>query len=268
MKRILSLGLIVLNTLLLVLLLPALLKPGMCSARAAASPSAAPTGLVEGGASLDDLVNRGEGTRVIVFAGREWVVKAGANLPPRGNAWSDAPESVSVDSDGRLHLRIRQIDELWHSAQVIALEPAQYGMYRFRVETPLNDLHPNVVLGMFLYRDDAREIDIEFSKRLAGGDSNALYAVQPSQRAGHRSAFQFAWAGASTHEIHWQADWVCFRSLEGTAGDGPVVYEWAFEQPGVPAQADDLRLQINLWLLEPARQDREVTVILSGEADR
>lgn len=238
-------------------------QPSLCSARAAQPPTAPPLPEAESAPLLGDIPNRGEGERVIEFAGREWIVKAGDNLPPRANAWSGDEQSVRVDADGRLHLRIRQIGGVWHSAQVIARAPSNYGMVRFLVETPLDDPHPNVVLGMFLYRDDAREIDIEFSRRLAGGDFTALFAVQPSQQPGHRHAFRFDWAGASAHEMHWQPGWVCFRSLQGHAADAPAAVEWLFEGTSVPRAEDALRLQINLWLLDPAQQDAEVEAVIT-----
>ncbi len=241
-------------------------QPSPCNARALAAAPALPTGTGErpSRSPLADIPNRGQGERIITFAGREWVVKAGANLPPRANHWSDSEASVHVDAAGRLHLRVRQIEGVWHSAQVIAREPSRHGLHRILVETPLDGLHPNVVLGVFLYRDDAREIDIEFSRRLAGTGFNALYAVQPSHRSGHRHPFQFGTAGPSAHEIHWQPDWICFRSMDGHDVSGQVVSEWLFERPGVPQVEDALRLQINLWLLDPEQQDSEVEVVITA----
>jgi len=92
------------------------------------------------------------------------------------------PESLVWQ--GRPPLRIRDKREVWTSAEVILDEALGYGTYRFTLASPVDQLDPNAVLGLFTWYDDPaqanREIDIEFSR---WGDpnrtTNANYVVQP-----------------------------------------------------------------------------------------
>lgn len=205
-----------------------------------------------------------ESTRVIRFAGHKWTVKNGLNLPPRSNNWSDDPQSVWIDVDGKLHLKIWQIDGVWHSAQITSVEDARYGTYRFQIESPVDDLGENVVLGLFLYADDENEIDIELRQRENDSRDNLSYAVQPYVLDGHRRTARFDWQGPTIHEFIWQPGFVNFRSLVANDSDsGELLYEWRFEQEGVPAEERGLRIQINLWLLDPANHDHEVEVVIA-----
>ena len=101
--------------------------------------------------------------RTVQFAGQEWYVKAGTNLGPGPNNFSDDSQSVWVDNNGYLHLKIRYANGVWNSAEVYAVNPASYGLYRFYTATPLNALDLNVVLGLFLYQTTDKEIDFEAS---------------------------------------------------------------------------------------------------------
>jgi hypothetical protein len=73
-------------------------------------------------------------TRIINFAEWQWLVKSGCGKGPghpvTGNCWSDSEESVWLEN-GRLHLKLRKIDDTWHSAEVYTLACAQYGLHRF-----------------------------------------------------------------------------------------------------------------------------------------
>jgi hypothetical protein len=202
--------------------------------------------------------------RIIRFAGHKWMVKDGLNRPPRSNNWSNDPQSAWIDVDGRLHLKIRQVDGVWYSAQVASMDYARYGVYRFYVETPLADLHDNVVLGLFLYADDENEIDIEVRQRANEERDNLSYAVQPYILDGHRRTSRFDWEGPTVHEIFWQPDFVDFRSLtDDEQASGTILHEWRFDRSGVPAEERNLRIQMNLWLLDPASHDQEVEVVIA-----
>lgn len=202
-----------------------------------------------------------ESTRIVRFAGHKWTVKNGLNLPPRGNNWSDDPQSVWIDVDGRLHLKIRQIEGVWYSAQITSLEDARYGAYRFHIESPVVDLGDNVVLGLFLYADDENEIDIELRQRENDNRDNLSYAVQPYILDGHRQTSRFEWDGPTIHEFDWQPDFVSFRSL--VADESELLSEWRFDQRGVPAEERRLQIRMNLWLLDTTVHDQEVEVIIA-----
>src|SRR3972149_3772620 len=115
------------------------------------------------------------GQRIVEFAGRQWAVKSGCGLGPGPNCWSDSEQSVWVEG-GQLHLKIREIDGTWYSAEVYTTDCTQYGMHRFFTASRLDNLDKNVVAALFLYKDDATEIDVEFAKWGVGNPiSNAQY---------------------------------------------------------------------------------------------
>jgi hypothetical protein len=100
--------------------------------------------------------------RIIQFAGRNWEVKVGFGGPGPNN-WSDTDQSVWVDADGRLHLRLREVGGVWYAAEVRTVLPTKYGMHRFYLIGPVDQLDRNVIFSAFVYGDDSKEIDIEFS---------------------------------------------------------------------------------------------------------
>jgi hypothetical protein len=115
------------------------------------------------------LVAGSANARTIHFSGMEWQVKNGVGGPNPNNItqnyWSDSPESIWVDDEGRLHLKIRYDDGVWKCAEIQSNETVKYAEYTWEISNPIDDLDPNVVLGLFLYSDQHdHEYDIEFSQ--------------------------------------------------------------------------------------------------------
>ena len=56
----------------------------------------------------------------------------------------------------------------WVCAEVVLQQTLGYGTYRFYLDSPVDSLDPNVVLGLFTWNDDPafnnRELDIEFAR--------------------------------------------------------------------------------------------------------
>ncbi len=201
--------------------------------------------------------------RIIRFGGHRWVVKEGERLPPANNNWADDPRSVWIGTDGKLHLEIRKVGDVWYSAQITSQRFTRYGVHRFYIQSPVNDLSANVVLGLFLYADDHNEIDIEF-KREVGSEHNAQYAIQPSFFPDHRHSFRLEYAGPTIHEIDWQPDYVAFRAI---AGDDPsagrILQEWRFEGQSIPTEDMHLQIKLNLWLRNPNMQVEPIKITIS-----
>jgi hypothetical protein len=200
----------------------------------------------------------------IEFAGREWNVKSGCGMGPGPNCWSDSEESVWVDGQG-LHLKIREIDETWHSAEVWTTSCSFYGMHRFYLVGRPDQFDKNVVLGLFLYGSDDRELDIEFAK---WGEetpaTNAQYVVQPWDKEGNREPFLMALNGThSTHSIDWRPSEVLFESLHGHNEPARyVIHEWAYRGEDIPPAWTCLPVHINLWLYvgNPPSDGQEVEI--------
>jgi len=130
---------------------------------------------------------------VIEFAGYQWVVKSGYQRGPGPNYWSDSEQSVWVDENGWLHLKIRKENGIWTCAEVYTKEPTCYGLHHFYTIGRLDNMDPNVVFAPFLYKDDLTEIDIEFSRwGEANSPSNAQYVVQPFDKSGNLERFWLA----------------------------------------------------------------------------
>jgi hypothetical protein len=207
--------------------------------------------------------------RTVSFSGATWTVKASTRKAgPGPNYFSDSDRNVSVDAQGRLHLRITHNKDRWECAEVIHTASLGYGSYRFYLDSLVDKLDPNVVLGLFTWNDDPayahREIDIELSRWSKPDNRNAQYVVQPFNSAEHRMRFgQPPGLDQTTHQFRWQADSVFFQSLKTTPFDPKkAIQEWKATQ-GIPVAGGE-NARINLWLFRGRgpTDDREVEVIV------
>ena len=189
----------------------------------------------------------------IVFAGRQWQVKHSVDqVGPGPNVFTS--DNVRVDRRGRLVMRIDQSNGVWRSSEVVLDESLGYGTYRFRVRSSLDDLDPNVVLGLFTWSDEPeqhnREIDIEFS-RWGNPDSrtNAGYTVQPYDAVGHQHSWALATRRATEHEFTWRTGSVTFRSFDRR---GRQLASWTFDDAASVPDPATAQVRINLWLFRGA----------------
>ncbi|ODS36940.1 MAG: hypothetical protein A7315_04445 [Candidatus Altiarchaeales archaeon WOR_SM1_79] len=208
--------------------------------------------------------------RIIIFSGLQWFVKSGDNKGPGNNNWSDSNESVWVDDNGWLHLRIRNVSGTWYCSEVYTVLPTRYGMHRFYFIGQLDSLDKNVVAAPFLYKDDSHEIDIEFSKwGWEGNPYNAQYVVQPWYNPGNTERFSMELSGThTTHYIDWHSSRIQFKSIHGhheePPNDGYLIHNWTYTGNDIPLEEDDLRVHINLWLVNgsPPSDGNEVEIIV------
>lgn len=214
------------------------------------------------------------GDRVIQFAGYEWDVRANeANKQgPGPNYFSDKEENVWVDGAGKLHLKITQVNGVWHCAEVTLKKVYGHGRYIFQVDSPLETLDKNAIGALFLYKDDNHEIDIEFSKWGVANNDNAQFVIQPGDKSGNKQRFQYTdKESSSVHTIDWRQESVHFGSYSGIIADtgkvGNKVATWTYK--GVDNPSDqDARLKINLWLFKgmaPSNQQAQELVISGFE---
>lgn len=208
------------------------------------------------------VIAREAAERTIAFSGYTWQVKE-SELPvgPGDNYFSSREEDVFVDDSGYLHLRIVQHDGRWYSSEVICQAPLLYGRYVFTVRSAIDDLDPNVVLGMFTWDTLAeehahREIDIEMSRWGEAGAPNAQYVVQPWDTPGNRHRFDLSLPSASsvsTHGFGWYPGEVYWQSVAGAVAfpvpDDRVLHAWEYTGEGVPPANGAGNARINLWLL-------------------
>jgi hypothetical protein len=240
---------------LIALVTAPMLLPLTADAQEAGSPSAAPSGM-----------------RQITFSGYTWQVKNSQDrvIGPGPNSFSDSQRNVWVDSTDRLHLRIEKRNGRWYSAEVNSTASFGYGTYRWYLDTPVDNLDPNVVLGMFTWNDDLtqnhRELDIEFARWGNAAYANGQFTVQPYEVPGNQFTFdEPAGVAQSTHSLVWGPGSAAFTSVRGygpTAEPGRQIASKTLTQ-GVP-QAGGENARMNLWLFEgsaPTNQ-RAVEVVV------
>ncbi len=197
--------------------------------------------------------------RTIEFAGLEWNVKWGY-AGPGPNYWSSDTQSVWVDGDGALHLKIRKFNGTWYCAEVSTLLPSAQGVHRFYIDGPLDSLNKNVVFSPFLYANDSTEIDIEFSRwGQANSATNAQYVVQPYDHPGHtlNFALPILQDHRTTHSFDWQQTSITFKSFRGHSAEPPdpsylVTPVWTYTGADIPDASVDMPLHLNLWLFRGA----------------
>ena len=191
------------------------------------------------------------------FSGYDWWIKsAGTLVGPGPNYFSDSTNTVWTDSAGQLHLRLTQSSSHWQCAEIVSARTFGYGSYRFELNTAVNTLDPNIVLGLFTWSDDPsythREIDIEESRWSNPGDpNNSQFVVQPFDLPGH--LVRFAVPGGVTNVtacFNWESNRITFECVRGSysAKTNPanVIYSWTY--PGAVPQTGDENVRINLWL--------------------
>lgn|SRR5574341_1440 len=210
--------------------------------------------------------------RTLQFSGYTWHVKASPEpVGPGPNAFADGPENVWIDAAGRLHLRITYQAGRWWAAEVISTRSFGYGTYRFVLDTNVDELDPQVVLGLFTWSDDSafshREIDIEISRWGQEDNENAQCVLQPYQRPHNIARFAVPRGlPASIHSFTWAPNRVVCQSLRGSdalpAPAAALIHEHTFTD-AIPVPGGE-NARINLWLLggrAPA-YDREVEVVI------
>ncbi len=199
---------------------------------------------------------RAAAQRIINFAGVDWQVKDGGPWGPGPNYWSGSENSVWVDDLGRLHLKVRKENGRWYCAEVSTTEYTQYGEHRFLVEGMIDRMDKNLVLGLFVYATDTKEIDVEYSK---WGDVNKTdvgsFTVQPYSTPGNQHSFESPLDSAkTTHFFNWQPGYVSFGSMHGHYYDAPpssnyYIEQWVYTGADIPSETDHLRTILNFWLM-------------------
>jgi hypothetical protein len=192
----------------------------------------------------------------LVFGGFAWHARAADELEgPGPNYFASTPDHVWVDEVGRLHLRVFP-DEVgrWYAAEVVSDQPMGYGQYRFTVDSRLDNLDPNVVLGLFTWDDNPaenhREMDIEFARF---GDPDALpgrYTRQPYTDPANVALFPEVPDRVSSYGFDWTPGQVAFSSWAGDtpalSPEGSAIASHTFGSD-VP-EAGDAHVHINVWL--------------------
>jgi hypothetical protein len=202
--------------------------------------------------------------KVLSFSGYEWEVRQTPS--DRGGTNDYDPDNAWTDADGVLHLKLRQREGRWTSAEVILNRTLGYGTYAFVVRDT-SHLDPAATMGMFTWDDQGadqnhRELDIEISQWGDPSIPNAQYVVQPYYVPANVVRFTPP-PGRATHSFRWEPGRVLFRTVRGTgSGAEPAVAQHEFTS-GVPVPGGE-RVRINLYFFRyspiPPRNDVEVLI--------
>lgn len=211
-------------------------------------------------AVAQEAVERGaEGlTRILFFSGYEWWVKSSdAPVGPGPNLFSDSHDNVRVDSDGQLHLRITETNGLYRCAEIVSRDSFGLGRYDFVLDSRVDDINENAILGLFTWSDDPayhyREMDIEFSRWSDPVALNAQYVAQPWDTPGNVERFSIRPGDVpSAHGFHWQSDSITFSSAHGrdASPEDPnlLIHSWLYSGSDIPIPGDE-KVRMNLWLM-------------------
>jgi hypothetical protein len=172
------------------------------------------------------------------------------------NYWSAS--NVWVDQAG-LHLRVSNVGGRWYCAEVVSNSSFGYGTYSWSVSSPVNNLDPNVVLGLFTWNDDPaynnREIDFEASRwGIAGDPTNAQFVVQPWQVNGNLQRITMT-GGSSTISFTWEADSVTFHYNNQT---------WLYTGSTVPQPYAGVQMNLYLMNGQSPTDNQPTEVVVSG----
>ena len=195
---------------------------------------------------------------------------------PGPNRFSEAEEDVWVDASGRLHLKIVERDGVWYCTEIVLKDSLGYGTYVFTVETRVDQLDPNIVLGAFLWDANApehhyREIDFEFGRWKDSENQNAQYVIQPWDAPGNRYRFDIEYSEPTeptTHVMTWASDRIDFQSYFGPFRTHPpagkMIASWSYTGNDIPPAGGESP-RINFWLVDglPPTDGEEAEIVVS-----
>ncbi len=215
------------------------------------------------------------GVRFLSFSGYDWWVKNETTpAGPGPNYFSDATNNVWTDTNGWLHLRITHRTNAWQCAEIISERTFGPGSYRFELNSVVDNLNPNVTLGLFTWSDDPaftdREIDVEGGRWQNPADTNnAQFVVQPYYLANQLVRYRVPPGLAdSTHLFVWQTNQISWQAQTGaySAAATNLIAAYFFNNAANVPQTGDEAVHLNLWLINGSAptDNNEVEVVIQN----
>jgi hypothetical protein len=179
------------------------------------------------------------------FSGRTWTIKSGTHRMGPGPNYFSASDAW-VDGAGHLHLAITKVGTRWTVGEVYATRSLGYGTYTWVLASRVDNLDPNMVLGLFTYANKRafhhREIDIEASRWGNASDpTNAQFVVQPFAHAGNLRRITEHATLPTTVSFRWTATSLSFSA----PGASPA--SWMYTGANRPPAGGELA-DMNFWL--------------------
>jgi hypothetical protein len=238
----------------------------------------------------DDL---GVGAPALVWGGQVWIPRVSVTQQrPYTNYWNASPNAIYVDTKDRLHIWIRKVNDLWTAAEIRSAKMDYgYGTYTFVVETPIDTMDPNEVLGLFTRNNlpppgdgalggsagsgnkDPRyvnhaETDFEMGKwnwKARGYDFNAQYVVQPWWEKGRIKHLKLPSKIPYTAQFVWGPTTTKFSVWRGATTEGTPVSAWTSKfSNGVPHEGTTVCLEAWLIYSRGAARGRDQEVVIDS----
>jgi hypothetical protein len=207
----------------------------------------------------------------VTWSGRQWVLRDDRGGPGPNTF---AASNVQVDSTGVLHLHITQTAGGWTCAEIYTTAALGYGTYEFVLDSRVDQLDPNVVLGLFSYPDanagpdGTNEIDIECSRWGAAENPIGNYTVWPAKLGVDNAHHEFVMPPAvpSIQRFVWEAGAVTLHTQELNEKD-KVQNIAAWTTPRAFAQSVGhvpMPVHLNLWLFDgkPPTDGKDVEILV------
>ncbi|VBB48567.1 Beta-N-acetylhexosaminidase, family GH20 (modular protein) [uncultured Paludibacter sp.] len=209
--------------------------------------------------------------RIISFSGYKWAVASSKGKKYGGPFYySDSNNNVWIDKNGKLHLKITHRNDKWYCAKVTLLKPVTYGKYIFQIDSRIDNFDKNVVGGLFIYKNDVQEIDIEFSKWGIDENMNSQFVIQPGDKNENKKRYDINLTeNKSTHWFDWQPNSIKFMSYQGhshkLSNSGNIFQQWEYSGEDIPLDSDE-QVKINLWMFRgmPPSDNKETEMIVSA----
>ena len=178
--------------------------------------------------------------REVCLSGYEWEARFGPS--PGGaasNRWGAGPANVESTGAG-LRLALAHDGSGWLAAEVRTELPANARRVEFDVLLTDGEVAENVVLGLFVYRNDRHELDIEASRWGIADAPLWQFALQTPNGA-RTWRFDLNSAPASTHSLEWGRGRVEWNSNDANASEGRT-------RRITPRRLSPRYIHMNLWL--------------------
>jgi len=202
----------------------------------------------------------------IEWKGYTWHVRdVEGTGPPQGNRWKKENVEVTDDDKLRLYVRPPKAGEEFACASVGCDSVLGYGTYAWDFSVSVEsfiDGDPNIVLGLFLYKSDEEEIDIEWARWGATeADANNMgFVCQPGDiELGSELDFRLPPGYEHTrHQFTYTKDIIVYKVLD-LDNKSAVIFQWNTTL-NIPTP-DELPTCMNLWMMNAIEPVKEVTSI-------
>lgn len=200
----------------------------------------------------------------LYWKGYNWTIKTGKG-GPGPNTWNTS--TVSIDTQNRLHLDIQKDTRTntWICSEIFSKNSFGYGNYTFIVEgSNVALVDEYIVLGLFSYFNDTREIDAEFSRwgNVSLVANNADFANQPSDIPANVLTYYIP---SDTNGFHIEYIWT-YESIVFTTKSlsSSWIKTWSRNGTSVPLASDELQVHLNLWLFRGHVPTKGASVIINN----